>query len=44
MGTSADAFMQGFISGANGTQVPWIQGLTPDPDKTIILTHHNGFE
>lgn len=44
MGSTTDAFMTGSIGGAGGTQGKWISGLKPDPKKTIVLTHHNGFE
>lgn len=44
MGTSADAFMNGSIGGATGTQGQWISSLGLDPATTIVLTHHTGFE
>jgi hypothetical protein len=44
MGTSADAFMNGSIGGATGTQGKWISGLGLVPLTTIVLTHHNGFD
>ncbi|NML20859.1 hypothetical protein HHL16_08235 [Pseudoflavitalea sp. G-6-1-2] len=43
MATSIDAFMTGSIGGSEGTQGRWIKSLAPDPSKTIVLTHHNGF-
>jgi len=39
-----DAFMTGSLGEANGTQVNWIKSLNLDPNKTIVFTHHNGFE
>ncbi|WP_242205377.1 metallophosphoesterase family protein [Aestuariivivens insulae] len=39
----ADAFMTGSLGDANGTQVNWIKSLKLNPNKTIVLTHHNGF-
>lgn len=44
MGSVTDAFMTGSIGGAGGTQGQWISSLKTDPAKTIVLTHHNGFE
>jgi hypothetical protein len=43
LGTSLDAFMTGSIGGSDGTQGSWIKGLKLDPQKVIVLTHHNGF-
>lgn len=43
MGTVIDAFMSGSIGGSGGTQGTWISGLGLDPQKVIVLTHHNGF-
>ncbi|WP_126243344.1 metallophosphoesterase family protein [Chitinophaga rhizosphaerae] len=45
-GTSTDAFMSGYIGGDifNRDQINWISGLNLDPSKTIVLTHHTGFE
>jgi len=43
LSSSFNAFMTGSIGGANGTQGQWIQSLHPDPSKTIVMTHHNGF-
>ena len=42
-GTSLDAFMSGNLGDTSDFQVPWIQGLRLDPNKTIVFTHHNGF-
>lgn len=43
-GSSEDAFMTGSIQTAlESQQLDWIQGLGLDPQKTILLTHHNGF-
>lgn len=38
------AFMTGSLGDSNGTQANWIKSLRLDPNKTIVLTHHNGFE
>jgi hypothetical protein len=43
-GTSTDAFMSGNIGSATGTQAAWVSSLKLDPKKTIVLTHHTGFE
>ena len=43
MGSSLDAFMSGSLGGADGVQRKWITSLNLDPDKVIVLTHHNGF-
>lgn len=47
-GTSLDLFMYGNLGSAqNGnavTQIQWIQKLKLDPAKTIVLTHHTGFD
>ncbi|HEX8561298.1 MAG TPA: metallophosphoesterase [Pyrinomonadaceae bacterium] len=34
-------FMAGDL-GTNGVQSDWIRGLNLDPDRVIVLTHHNG--
>lgn len=39
-----DAFMQGSLGDPNGTQANWIKSLNLDPNKTIVFSHHNGFE
>lgn len=38
------AFMVGSLGEADGTQTKWIKSLQLDPKKTIVFTHHNGFE
>lgn len=42
-GTVKDAFMSGSIGASNGTQSNFIRSLKPNPKKTMIFTHHNGF-
>ncbi|WP_308992751.1 metallophosphoesterase [Mariniflexile litorale] len=39
-----NAFMTGSLGAPNGTQANWIKSLKLNPNKTIILSHHNGFE
>ncbi|MBR9919279.1 MAG: hypothetical protein GYB31_00465 [Bacteroidetes bacterium] len=43
MSKVSNAFMEGSIGGADGTQGTWIKSLGLDPCKTIVMTHHNGF-
>lgn len=43
-GTSTDAFMSGNLGNPSGPQVAWIKSLNLDPAKTIVLTHHVGFD
>lgn len=45
-GTSTDAFMSGSIGGEifDRAQIDWISGLNLDPSRTIVLTHHTGFQ
>ncbi len=42
-GTAKDAFMSGSIGPSDGTQSNFIRSLKLNPKKTIIFTHHNGF-
>ncbi|MFD2568758.1 DUF2853 family protein [Pseudotenacibaculum haliotis] len=44
MGSAFDAYMQGSIGETDGSQATWIKSLGLDPKKTIVFTHHNGFE
>jgi hypothetical protein len=43
MASTIDAFLTGSIGGSDGIQGKWIQSLGLNPEKTIVLTHHNGF-
>ncbi|WP_109699191.1 metallophosphoesterase family protein [Chitinophaga deserti] len=45
-GSSFDAFMDGSIGGEflDREQINWIAGLNLNPAKTIVLTHHTGFQ
>ena len=38
------AFMVGSLGEEDGTQTKWIKSLNLDPKKTIVFSHHNGFE
>ncbi len=38
--SSSAMFMDGSL-GTNGVQTNWIQGLNLDPNKVILMTHHN---
>ncbi|MEZ4875882.1 MAG: metallophosphoesterase [Flavobacteriaceae bacterium] len=42
--SSFSAFMTGSIGEKGGFQTQWLQSLQLDPKKTIVFTHHNGFE
>ena len=42
MSSVFDGFTNGSIGGSSGAQGKWIKSLKLDPDKTIVLTHHNG--
>lgn len=44
MSKSYTAFMDGDIGESNQAQRVWIKNLQLDPNKTIVFTHHNGFE
>ncbi len=37
------AFMTGGIGGPSEFQTKWIHGLGLNPNKTIVMSHHNGF-
>lgn len=43
MGSTFDAFMVGNIGDPEGTQAQWIASLNLNPDKLIVLSHHNAF-
>lgn len=42
--STLSAFMTGSIGTKDGFQTTWLQSLHLDPAKTIVFTHHNGFE
>lgn len=42
--SSTDAFMTGSIGLPSGVQTKYLQQYRPNISKTILFTHHNGFE
>ncbi|MBO9631843.1 MAG: metallophosphoesterase [Chitinophagaceae bacterium] len=42
--STTDAFMTGSIGSPTDVQTKFLQQYRPNPAKTILFTHHNGFE